>query len=77
MARPRYDVGRLQFCDDVSFDLDNGRPIATTLHFHESKETQIKTIRLDLMDNTELFPVRVLLFVEKFKPLRDSLLLRT
>jgi hypothetical protein len=54
--------------------LDNGLPIAITLHFHESKETQIKTARLGLMENTELCPVRVLfLFVEKSKPLRDSL----
>jgi hypothetical protein len=76
IARPRSDIGRLQF-QDIIFnfeDSNNSIPTGVKIHFREPKETQVKTTRLDLLQDTRLCPVSTLyLFTSKSNHLRINL----
>jgi hypothetical protein len=50
MARPRSDVGRLQY-RDVQLGLKDNKPISSIIHFREAKEAQVKSTVLGLMDD--------------------------
>ncbi|KAG1549878.1 hypothetical protein G6F47_013124 [Rhizopus delemar] len=68
MARPRSDIGRLQF-QDIIFnfeDSNNSIPTGVKIHFREPKENQVKTTRLGLLQDTRICPVSTLyLFISK------------
>jgi hypothetical protein len=51
MARPRSDVGRVQF-RDVQLELVDEEPVLVIIHFREAKETQIKSTILGLVGDT-------------------------
>ncbi|KAG1169999.1 hypothetical protein G6F36_011988 [Rhizopus arrhizus] len=76
MARPRSDIGRLQF-QDIIFnfeDSNNSIPTGVKIHFREPKENQVKTTRLGLLQDTRICPVSTLyLFISKSNDLRVNL----
>ncbi|KAG1044387.1 hypothetical protein G6F43_011463 [Rhizopus delemar] len=76
MARPRSDIGRLQF-QDIIFnfeDSNNSIPTGVKIHFREPKENQVKTTRLGLLQDTRICPVSTLyLFISKSNHLRVNL----
>jgi integrase len=76
MARPRSDIGRLQF-QDIIFnfeDSSNSTLTGVKIHFREPKETQVKTTSLGLLQDTRLCPVSTLyLFISKSNHLRANL----
>jgi integrase len=76
MARPRSDMGRLQFRDTIFQyqDSTNSTLTGVTVHFREPKETQVKTSKLGVLQDSRLCPVSTLnVFVQKTAILRRNL----
>jgi hypothetical protein len=76
MAKPRSDIGRLQARDiHFNFTTDNSESLTgVTIHFREPKETQVKTSRLGVIEDSQLCPVTTLfLFLNKTQHLRTTL----
>ncbi|KAI7906939.1 uncharacterized protein BX663DRAFT_426473, partial [Cokeromyces recurvatus] len=45
MIKSISDIEKLQFCNVLFRENENGRISGATIHFRESKETQLKTIQ--------------------------------
>ncbi|KAG1370665.1 hypothetical protein G6F61_011843 [Rhizopus arrhizus] len=73
MARPRSDIGRLQF-QNIHFKIEEGQAISVIIHFTEAKETNIKSTQLGLVEDRELCPTTTLyFFIQKTASIRSSL----
>lgn len=73
MARPRSDVGRVQF-RDIQLELVNEEPISVFIHFREAKESQVKSTVLGLIGDSNMYLVSTLFhFLKKSNHLRSNL----
>ncbi|KAG1063907.1 hypothetical protein G6F42_027112 [Rhizopus arrhizus] len=75
MARPRSDIGRLRH-DDIRFryDTTTGKLTGVILHFRQAKETQVKSLILGVIEDTNMCPVLTLnSFISRTLPLRQNL----
>ncbi|KAG1224241.1 hypothetical protein G6F35_004141 [Rhizopus arrhizus] len=74
MARPRSDLGRLQYQDVILKYGENESLLSAVLHFRQAKETQVKTITLGPIEDISVCPVRALeTFLKKTTGIRISL----
>ncbi|KAG1137376.1 hypothetical protein G6F38_011359 [Rhizopus arrhizus] len=76
MARPRSDIGRLQFRDTIFKyqDSSNMTVSGLTLHFRVPKEAQVKTTQIGVLQDSRLCPVTTLhIFIQKTATLRTNL----
>ncbi|KAG1229379.1 hypothetical protein G6F35_002117 [Rhizopus arrhizus] len=79
MARPRSDIGRLQHRDIIFTFQDcstssSSALTGVTIHFRKPKETQVKTSKFGVLQDTRLCPASTLhLFIQKTNHLRESL----
>ncbi|KAG1442808.1 hypothetical protein G6F46_012580 [Rhizopus delemar] len=74
MARLGSDIGRLQK-RDVLFEWNKERKISgVTIHFRLPKETQVKSVKIGLIDDSNICPVKTVhTFVERSAKLRSNL----
>ncbi|KAG2213302.1 hypothetical protein INT45_013460, partial [Circinella minor] len=73
MARPRSDLGTLQF-QNIHFKTNEGQAISVIIHFTEAKETNIKSTQLGLIDDRDLCPTTTLYyFIQQTKVVRQTL----
>ncbi|KAG1008543.1 hypothetical protein G6F27_006398 [Rhizopus arrhizus] len=74
MARPRSDVGKLLYQDVRLQTDDQGELLGANIHFRLSKESQLKSCTLGVIEDTTICPVHTLsAFVKRTENLRDSL----
>jgi hypothetical protein len=73
MARPRSDVGRVQY-RDVQLELSDEEPVSVMIHFREAKETQVKSMVLGLVGDRNMCLVSTLFcFINQSSHLRRNL----
>lgn len=65
MARPRSDIGRLEY-RNIHFRIENNQAISVITHFVEAKKTNMKSTQLGLIEDCEVCPITTLYeFIQK------------
>jgi hypothetical protein len=74
MARPRSDVGQIQYRDVILQHDDQGKLLGAIIHFRQPKETQVKSCSMGIANDVAICPVVTLnLFIQRTIPLRTKL----
>ncbi|EIE88968.1 hypothetical protein RO3G_13679 [Rhizopus delemar RA 99-880] len=73
MARPRSDIGRLEY-RNIHFRKENNQAVSVIIHFVEAKETNMKSTQLGLIEDCEVCPTTTLYeFIQKTANIRKTL----